>query len=74
MKEVRQKPQNYRGIKPVELVLVLEGDGTKENPYREVNYVVEHVQIMNSYRMRTIGKVIPLTAEEKSWFGDFRTT
>jgi len=29
---------NFRGIKKVIMIMVLEGNGTPENPYREVKY------------------------------------
>ena len=32
---------NFRGIKNVTLVTVLEGEGTEENPYQEVEYIYD---------------------------------
>jgi len=37
--------KNYRGCRQVWLVNVLEGNGTQESPYKEVEYLVEDSDI-----------------------------
>ena len=64
------KIQNYRGIKPAEIIVILEGDGTPENPSYEAQYVVVFETVGGLSRMKTIGKVIPLTEEERNWFNN----
>lgn len=64
----KKKIQNYRGIRPAEIVVVLEGNGTTEYPYEEVKYVVEFEHVAGIRRMRTLGKVVNLTEEERNWF------
>lgn len=55
---------NYRGIQEANIVNVLEGKGTQENPYKHVRYVVS----FEGDRMITLGKVVELTEEERSFF------
>ncbi len=60
----------YRGIRPAEIVEVLEGDGTKENPYYIVSYVLEYQSINGFKRLTTAGKLAKLTDEERSFLGN----
>lgn len=62
--------QKYRGVRPAELVSVIEGDGA-EYPYQEVTYVLSCTEINGLVRSITIGKIVPLTEEEKSWFKNY---
>ena len=62
------KGTNYKGVRPAEIVAVLEGDGTQENPYRQTDYVLEHVVVDGFTRMITAGKIVPLTEEERRFF------
>lgn len=64
----KKQIQNYRGIKPAELVYVLEGDGSEGNPFKNEAYVVVWTNIDSVTRMKTLGKVAELTEEERSWF------
>ena len=57
---------NYRGIRPANIVTVLEGKGTEESPYRNVEYVVAYENISGFSRMVTVGKIIPISEN----FGD----
>lgn len=68
MKEGTRKIQNYRGVRPAMLICVLEGDGTAENPYKEVQYAATISWEDGIDRPVTLGKLVPLTDEEKSWF------
>lgn len=52
--------KKYRGVKPATLVTVLEGKGTEEDPYQEVNYVITTEQICGLTRQVTLGKVVAL--------------
>ena len=61
---------NYRGIKPAEIITVLEGEGTRESPYTVVQYVVSYQQVSGFDRMYTVGKIVELTEKEKESFGD----
>ena len=56
--------QNYRGVRNILVVSILEGDG-KDRPYEIVEYAL-YPETSGKYR--SYGKVIPLTPEEKSWF------
>lgn len=58
---------NYRGVRPATLVSIKEGDGTPENPAHIVDYVTVFEEVAGLMRERTLGKVVPLTEEEKSW-------
>lgn len=60
--------QNYRGVKPAHIVVVLEGNGTKEHPWKEEQYVIAYENYGGISRLTTIGKIIPLTEEEKTNF------
>jgi hypothetical protein len=57
---------NYRGVKSVLLVGVLEGDGSNEFPYEVVEYVLHPTQ---DGKYKTYGKVITLTNAEESFIG-----
>ena len=59
--------QNYRGIKPAEIITVLEGDGEKI-PFDTTQYVIGYENVAGITRMITLGKLVPLTEEEKDWF------
>ena len=59
---------NYRGIKPASVVVVLEGEGTQASPYKEEQYVVEFQNIAGLPRQITVGKIVPLTTEERDSF------
>ena len=59
------KIQNYRGIRDAFLVTVLEGNGTPENPYQEVDYVISQKLHGSEWRFETIGKIVSLSEEEK---------
>lgn len=59
----------YRGVYPATIVSVLEGDGDRY-PYDEVDYVVVHNPVMGN--SKTLGKVVPLTEEEKKGFKQIR--
>lgn len=63
------KIQNYRGIRDALLVQVLEGNGSVERPYETVDYVVSQELVDGEWRFETIGRVVPLTEDERSWFG-----
>lgn len=52
---------NYRGVKPATLVKVLEGKGTKDSPYQEVDYVIVYENIEGIVRQVTVGKVVPFS-------------
>lgn len=62
-------PMNYRGIRPANLVTVLEGNGTPERPYQNVTYVLAYQDVEGLERLVTLGKLVPLTEEER---GNFR--
>jgi len=62
-----QKLKNYRGIAPAHLICVLEGNG-EDIPFQEVKYVVEYETIAGLTRLRTLGKVVELTEQERYWF------
>ena len=51
---------NYKGIRPASIVMVLEGKGTPENPYREVEYVIVMEEVCGITRPVTLGTVTPL--------------
>ena len=53
--------KNYRGIRPASIVIVLEGEGTIDSPYNEVEYVIVMEEIHGIIRPVTIGTVTPLT-------------
>ena len=65
---MKNKIQNYRGIKPANTLCVLEGNGTEESPYQNVIYVIVYEMVGGMERLVTIGKVVPLTEEEKKNF------
>ena len=58
----------YKGIRPASIVTVSEGNGTEENPYQYVQYVVTMESVCGLSRPITLGKLQELTAEEKSEF------
>ncbi len=58
--------QNYRGVRPAQLVSVLEGEGVPESPYQIVEYVLL-AKTDGTYI--THGKIVPLTEEERNWIG-----
>lgn len=64
---MNNKPQNYRGVRPATLVSVIEGDG-KDVPFHTVDYVVVFDVGDGIQRQITLGKVVPLTEEEVSFF------
>lgn len=64
---MEDKRQNYRGVKPVEIVSVLEGNG-KDIPFKVVEYVIGYEETAGVTRMKTLGKIVPLTEEERKWF------
>lgn len=57
----------YRGVKPATIVTVLEGNG-KDVPLELVQYVIVFENVGGMERQITLGKVVPLTEEEKSYF------
>lgn len=59
--------QKYRGTKPAQIVIVLEGDGEK-TPFQEEKYVLEYQTVAGITRLVTVGKVVPLTTLEQKWF------
>lgn len=60
-----KKPINYRGIKQATLLAVVEGDGTNENPYKIVEYVVG----FKGGKVQTLGKLVQLSVEEQEAIG-----
>lgn len=60
--------QNYRGVRPATVVVVKEGNGTEESPYKEVEYVIGFAEVCGIQRQITLGKITKLTQEEESWF------
>lgn len=60
--------QNYRGVRPAEIITVIEGNGTKEAPFQTVRYVITFTSVGGVNRMETIGKIVDLTEEERNWF------
>lgn len=54
------KKDNYKGVKPAEVVTVLEGDGSIEFPYTEVQYVLGYQDFNGFTRMVTLGKIVPV--------------
>lgn len=63
------KTQRYRGTRPLQAIEVLEGDGTKDSPAQVVTYICQHEHTPGGIRLTTIGKLTPLTEEERVWFG-----
>ena len=61
---------NYRGVRPATLVSIKEGDGTHENPAHIVDYVTVFEEVAGLIRQLTLGKVVPLSEEERSWLND----
>lgn len=62
------KLNNYRGIAPAYVVVVLEGDGSTERPYENVRYVLGHARVGGLDRLVTLGKITKLTENEKAAF------
>lgn len=60
--------QHYRGTQPAVIVNVLEGNGTEEYPSQIVRYVLQVEEVGGISRPVTIGKIVPLTEEEKLWY------
>lgn len=58
--------QHYRGIIPLMGVKVLEGDGDAR-PYQEVIYVLAEGSPIEGKKLATLGKLVPLTEEERKW-------
>lgn len=54
------KTIRYRGVRPAEIITVLEGDGTPEEPFTEVEYVIGYVEINGLFRTKTLGKIVPI--------------
>ena len=50
----------YKGVRPAEIITVLEGDGTPEDPFTEVQYVIGYVEVNGLFRTKTLGKIIPV--------------
>lgn len=59
---------NYRGVRPATIIRILEGNGTEKNPYKNDDYVIQFEMINGIQRQITIGKITPLTEEEKKLF------
>ena len=60
---------NYKGVRPATLVKVLEGDGSVEHPFEQVDYVIVNELEGGRTRPVTIGKVISVNLnpnEEKT--------
>lgn len=57
----------YRGVKPANIVSVLEGDG-KDFPFEIVTYVLGYELVDGIMRQITLGKILPLTEKERSYF------
>lgn len=55
----------YRGIRTALAIGVCEGDGA-DIPYQIVEYIVEQ---KNNDTWITVGKVVPLSEEERSFIG-----
>lgn len=66
---MKENIQNYRGVFPAEVVIVLEGNG-KDIPFQEVQYVMRYKIVCGVGRLETIGKVQSLSEKEKAWFGN----
>lgn len=62
------KIQNYRGVQQATIVNVKEGDGTREDPAIVTKYVILFDGLAG--RDITVGKIVPLTDEELTWFGN----
>ena len=54
------KTIRYRGVRPAEIITVLEGDGTPEEPFTEVEYVIAYVEMHGFVRSKTLGKIVPI--------------
>lgn len=59
---------NYKGIKPANIVTVLEGNGTKDEPFKNVKYILEYIDTIAGIRLVTTGKLVELTEDEKKFF------
>lgn len=57
--------QKYRGVRIAHVVSVVEGDG-KDTPFEEIEYVL--IPTEQGY-LKTAGRMIPLTQEEKDGIG-----
>ncbi len=65
---MKELTQHYRGTQPAIIVNVLEGYGTEEHPSQIVKYVLQVEEVGGISRPVTIGKIIPLSEEEQSWY------
>lgn len=56
---------NYRGIKIAHIICIIEGEGTVEQPMEQVDYVVSYA---DNGDLVTLGKIVPLSKEERDMF------
>lgn len=61
------KAINYRGIKPAAIVTVIEGDGVAV-PFAKVQYVLSFEDRFGISTPVTLGKIVPLSEEERAMF------